>query len=397
MDKRNNDIIYPEYIDETYSNDASSSSFGWNFQYNAGVFLFLKLSDDVLSVEMENDMQDIVLKLRGNRSVYAQAKSAQDYSAMTPGDKNIKIKDAIISLAKTASKDGDGEFIFISNIKEPVKDEDGISKLRITNYSELNRSSQQHIDDLFGAIKTKMLNKIKSIKDNKNLSETAKNKKINSIRQDIDSLDILANKKNKFFISTIIPFKGGPERFDAIKDELRLFLDRIEMNNTKKVSVCNQYLSYLQSTFEVNSGIKSSELKKKMKTSDLIWPISAILIYDANSIADVEDYLSFSNDPSNNEEIKQYLNDEQFIYHTRFEFSNKVIQIYNIFKKSFKNNNKVVEEFLNRYWEEFKPEFDDGKINEENLEFLTKYYLFKLICIRNDVDRMYKWLGEDRL
>lgn len=397
MENNQSDIKNPEYISESYSNDASSSSFGWNFQYNAGVFLFLKLSDDVLSIEMENEKQDIVLRLRGNRNVYAQAKSAQDYTDMTTGDKNIKIKDAIISLAKTASKDINGEFIFISNIKEPIKDEDGISKLRITPYSSLNKTSQQHIDNLFSAIKTKMNKNIENIIGDKKISEKSKNTKVNSIRHDISSLELLEANKDKFFISTIVPFKGGPERFDAIKDELNAFLDKLNMSVSKKSSVCSRYLSYLQLIFEVGAGIKTFECKKQMKTSDLIWPISAILIFDNNSFTDVEDYLSFSSDPSNDDTMSQYINDDQFIYHTRFEFSNKVVQSFINFKKEFKNKDNVIADFLNLTWADFKSEFDDGIINSENLEYLTKYYLYRLICIREDIDNMYRWLGEDRI
>lgn len=45
-----------EYLNEDicqFSNDASASSFGWNFQANAGIFLFLKYMPDAADVKAE--------------------------------------------------------------------------------------------------------------------------------------------------------------------------------------------------------------------------------------------------------------------------------------------------------------------------------------------------------
>lgn len=41
-----------EYLNEDYCvlfNDASASSFGWNFQSNAGIFLFLKKTNRAIN------------------------------------------------------------------------------------------------------------------------------------------------------------------------------------------------------------------------------------------------------------------------------------------------------------------------------------------------------------
>ena len=44
-----------EYLNEDicqFSNDASASSFGWNFQANAGIFLFLKYMPDAADIKI---------------------------------------------------------------------------------------------------------------------------------------------------------------------------------------------------------------------------------------------------------------------------------------------------------------------------------------------------------
>ena len=51
-----------EYLNEDicqFSNDASASSFGWNFQANAGIFLFLKYMPDAADIKIESISQDI--------------------------------------------------------------------------------------------------------------------------------------------------------------------------------------------------------------------------------------------------------------------------------------------------------------------------------------------------
>ena len=106
-----------EYLNEDicqFSNDASASSFGWNFQANAGIFLFLKYMPDAADIKIESISQDIEITLIDERKVFAQAKSAQD--STTIKDQKEKFKDAIISLARNPYKDN--QLVYISNIPD---------------------------------------------------------------------------------------------------------------------------------------------------------------------------------------------------------------------------------------------------------------------------------------
>lgn len=61
-----------EYLNEDicqFSNDASASSFGWNFQANAGIFLFLKYMPDAADIKIESISQDIEITLIDERKV----------------------------------------------------------------------------------------------------------------------------------------------------------------------------------------------------------------------------------------------------------------------------------------------------------------------------------------
>ena len=103
-----------------YDNDASGSAFGWEFQVNAAIFLFLKYLDEVESIKVEGKFQDIEINKTDQNRIFAQAKSIQDGSLTHRTD---KLEDAIISLAKTPATNTDS-LLYISNYSAPIKDAD---------------------------------------------------------------------------------------------------------------------------------------------------------------------------------------------------------------------------------------------------------------------------------
>ena len=65
-------------LDFSFDNDASASSFGWNFQVNAGIFLFLHYIKEAKAIKVESKYEDIEITLKDCKKVFAQAKSSQD-------------------------------------------------------------------------------------------------------------------------------------------------------------------------------------------------------------------------------------------------------------------------------------------------------------------------------
>ena len=104
---------------EFEDNDASASAFGWRFQENAGIFLFLECIDTAQSLAIETRHQDIEL-IFNDRAIYAQAKALQDINKT--GTENAKFRDAVVSLAKTIINPQDS-LLYISNLKEPIDGE----------------------------------------------------------------------------------------------------------------------------------------------------------------------------------------------------------------------------------------------------------------------------------
>ena len=105
-----------------YDSDASASAFGWDFQVNAAIFLFLKYLKDVDYLKVEGKHQDIEIKLKDSSKIFAQAKSIQNGSN---DNRKKKFEDAIISLAKTpVDYKNNDKLLYVSNYKAPIDDKD---------------------------------------------------------------------------------------------------------------------------------------------------------------------------------------------------------------------------------------------------------------------------------
>ena len=100
-------------FEDLEDNDASASSFGWDFQENAGIYLFINFIKDCKSIKIETRYQDIEIKLNNDTYIFAQAKAIQNID--NTSSKSTKLQNALLSLAKTPSNAED-LLIYISNI-----------------------------------------------------------------------------------------------------------------------------------------------------------------------------------------------------------------------------------------------------------------------------------------
>lgn len=153
------DYLNEEYCD--FSNDASASSFGWNFQSNAGIFLFLKYIQNATDIKIESKLQDIEITLINGSKVYAQAKSAQDYTIVK--DKKEKFKDAIISLARNPQNNN--QLIYISNIPDTFKSANNFFDNSIVSYNSCLTEIKKEIDNAFQSAVLSIEKKIKKEKN----------------------------------------------------------------------------------------------------------------------------------------------------------------------------------------------------------------------------------------
>ena len=202
-----------EYLNEEFcdfNNDASATSFGWNFQVNAGIYLFLYYIQDATDIKIESKLQDIEITLNDNSKVFAQAKSAQDYTAIS--DQKEKFKDAIISLSRNNYKGN--KLLYISNIPDTFKSFDGFANNRVISYNDCLEGIQKEIDKTILAIEKSITRKIATQTDERKID------KLENLKQKIKKFH-----KENLYISTIRDYYGdGDGRYITISDQILSFL-----------------------------------------------------------------------------------------------------------------------------------------------------------------------------
>lgn len=371
------DYINEEYCD--FSNDASASSFGWDFQYNAGIFLFLKYIKNATDIKIESKLQDIEITLSNGSKILAQAKSAQDYTIAS--DKKEKFKDAIISLSRISKNNN--QLIYISNIPDTFKTAVDVFNNSVVSYDKCLMETRKEIDDVFQSVILSIENKI--LKENK---ETKK-KKLLTIKKGVEKFD-----KSSLFISTINPYFGDEEtRYMKIGDAVLSFLvDTIKLNRDDAISIKQRLLEHWQLSFEYNSTVKDKADIKKVTKAKFAWPIAVFLI--DNDLSEIIDCLSFTPDKAITNNVQRIMKDSKSIYHERFEFSNKVLQEFEKFKKEIygKRVTQVEKEFINKHGLEFIKEFSFIQ-DDDVVEYLTKAFVYRIISNNRNMRKISVGVG----
>ena len=373
-----------EYLNENvcqFDNDASASSFGWNFQTNAGIFLFLKYMPEVTDIKIESKSQDIEMTLGHDRKVFAQAKSSQDYTAIK--DQKEKFKDAIISLARNPYEGN--QLIYISNIPDTFKSVPNFFDNSIIAYNDCLVGLKKEIDETILSISKSISQKIK------NETKPKKIAKLKQIKSKVKNFH-----KENLYISTIYPYYGNDQnRYIKISDTVLSFLtDTIGLPREDAIAIKQHLLEHWQLYFEHNSTIKDNNNCKRISKEDFTWPIVAFLV-DGN-FPDIDSCLTFLPDSAIKNEVARIMNDPKSFYHERYEFSNRVLQRYALFKKEILGETVKQPElvFIKKYGHEFINEFTMlGNGDTELIEYLTKVFLYKILASNRHVKKVCTAVG----
>lgn len=346
-------------------NDASSSFFGWDFQINAGIYLFLNYIDKAQLLAVESMHQDIEMVL-DDKTVYAQAKALQD--EQTVGTEATKLRDAIVSLAKINSHDTD-LMIYISNLRAPIDGDKDKFRNDIVDFSQCDPAQQTYINQQV----EKAIEKLRKEIADKKCSETSKKKK-----------EILLERLNNFnysrlLISSIYPFSQTGDRYKLIKEKLaEVLVNKMELKPIYASCLVDRIILHWQRVLNFNTSIKDKANKRKyINKKDLVWTVIAI-VSDEVETSFIENTLSSAIDSRMQEDCRQYLKNTDNLYHERFDFIHRVLQDYESFKKTIRGK-RADEAFIESdEWKKYSSEFED--VHDMLLrEYITKCYLFKII------------------
>lgn len=346
-----------------FDNDASASSFGWDFQVNAGIFLFLKYISNAEDIKIESKCQDIEITLTDQRKVFAQAKSAQDYTSIK--NPKEKFKDAVISLSKNPWENN--ILIYISNNPDTFNSGKECFNNCVVAYNNCLKGVQREIDETIKSVINSINKKIASEDNDK------EKKRLSLSKRRLENFH-----KENLYISAIHPYYGDESsRYNKIGEEILNFLtNTAQLPIDYAVCIKQKLLDHWQKSFHINSTIKDKD-SKKISRRQFLWPI--VIFLTDKEIPDINDCLSFSPDLSLENEADEIMNCAESVYCERYEFVNKVMSQYNQFKKEYRGEN-IEKQFIKEHGEEYIEEFEDlGNQDAQLTEYLTKKFLYRIL------------------
>lgn len=362
-----------EELDKTvntlvYSNDASASVFGWDFQVNAAIFLGLHYIENLSEIKVESDKQDIELTLNDSSKVFAQAKSAQDYS--TANNNKKKIKDGLLSLARTHQTDSNGLFIYISNIPNVFSEEYGIFNNNVRSYKDLSATVKKQVDDLFDAIRDDLDKKIKENKKKPNVIE-----KLNYYYHCVENFN-----KEKLCFSVVVPYIGGDEsRYSPIVDKIAdTLLEFFQLDHNQIITLRKKLLRFYHECFLLNASTSDDgDISKAIKRKDFIWPAIALTIDQTELNPD--EWCFEALDEATCSEIFEGIGKIKISYHERFELITKIMTDYTKYKRNHIGSLTIEKNFANDHYLSYLYEFDGYNIDDNIKKLITIWFLYRTV------------------
>lgn len=378
-----------------FDNDASASSFGWNFQSNAGIFLFLHYIDNAENLVIESKLQDIEITLRNQEKILAQAKSSQEPS--NDKAKKEKFKDAIISIAKTSKKEPNAHFIYISNEPNTFDSANRAFDNKVRSYDECLTAIKTEIDSVIEATIKSLNAKIQKLEQKKSEKTNGKDNNCKKKFEEIRNLLSTIEKKNLSF-SCLPQFWGTEEnRYDDVKKKIDDFLvNKLHLQPIDAIKVSKSLFNYWQHECNFNSTCPDDDNKfTKITKADFIWPVSIFLI-DGN-FPDIADCLTFPLDLSLEDNVQRIINEPKFLYHERFEFSNKVIQDFVKYRRTLPPGSRDIEkDFIKNNAVAYYNEFQQENYDNEILEYVTKIWMLRIVQNWRNLQDICKAVGVNR-
>lgn len=353
-----------------YDNDASGSAFGWDFQVNAAIFLFLKYLDEIETIKVEGKYQDIEIKKTDNSFIFAQAKSIQDGSLT---NRMPKLEDAIISLAKTPATKDDS-LLYISNYSAPIKDSD-VFKNQILALQNAKQEQGVFIEQ-----KKKIEDKL-TLQISQCENETKK-KKLIELKKRIENIDV-----DRFLVASIYPYLNTEQKNDKYQVIIGLIQDlltrKFEINSPNIFNFIYNLLYQWHETFLCNATIPERDRDKSKTKIELLWQIVVII---SNMEVDMSQLFEEELEQDQLDEFEMYYTQKLFI-HERFSFFNNLQSDLVSFLKN--NNGKKDIDFIKERWVQYKDEFREFQ-NYGGLaqEYLIKKCLYKLIKNKNNIKKI---------
>lgn len=327
---------------------ANAVMFGFDFQVNAAIVIMLENIEELQTLRLEGNFEDIEVELDNHRYILAQAKAVEKSSS---DFRNVRknLEKALVSLSEGSQKVNAQQLILITNSPNPLNE-------------DVSRSV------FFGDAHRDFLT----------LPESSQK----LIKSYVDKITCPL-ELNKFMIQ-ILPFEtdNDAERYKVVRRVVDDFVGDLDIN----IPGLGKKLLNLWHEEVFNNGTKkdpSIQLSKK----DVIWPIMVI----ATNIDSIHQGDGFYNrfDPSvYNEIVYRY----RMIIDScceRYEFFVKVLCDYKMYLTSKRKSGvESVIGFITDKWTDYLDEFKLDRMDKEVQRGLIQVILYRIICNRIIIDRV---------
>jgi len=326
------------------SRRADAVVFGFDFQVNSAIVLFLENIKEVERLRLEGNYEDIELELASGEKILAQAKAVEKASSdFSNVRKNLK--KALTSLAEAGAKINARELIMITNSPNPFNDDMSRSAFyghAHRGYGTLPPSAKKIVDEYLAEID--------------NVFDTSKLK------------------------IQVLPFETDDEveRYKVIMECINAFTGSI---NASAYGMGQKLLETWHWQVFDNGGKKDASIKLTKK--DMIWPI----LVKITEIEQCEESFLEQFDSGVYEEVVNRYAKIIDSHCEQCEFFIKILSDYNEYKTDKKGMEKS-NEFIESHWKMYVSEFDVSGVHEEIQEALTKIIVHNIIKRRYTIDKI---------
>ena len=332
--------------------DATATQFGWDFQINSAILLFLENYRNTNRIKVEGRTQDIEILLNSGKYIFAQAKAFVDPDDTRNVEKQLKSALKTLSIKEKIYIN----LIYITNSNNPFK----------VRPEYFRGNTSLPYNDLPNDCKKKIT---------KHLLNLEAEAKVKGIKIEFDQ-DAFITKKFDFYGSVI------SNRHKHIKQVVVEFLTDIEpefANFSKKL------IDTWQLDFFHNTTIRDVTLSK----SDLMWPLiffvcESPVVYDQEStILDEAEYEYV---------FEKYKN---FITKTseKFAFATKVLTDYQNFYTTTVEKRNAIRDFTLAYWHTYNAEFSFLKLTPNINENVIKMVIWTILKKKRNISTVKEKIG----
>lgn len=329
------------------SRRANAILFGFDFQVNAAIILMLENIDEMSSLRLEGDYEDIEIKLNDGQFILAQAKaiekSSSDFSHV-----RSNLKKALETLSESAQKAQAKQLILITNSPNPLNEDASKSIF----YGEAHRSYSS-------------------------LPESSK--KI--ISNYLDGLACPLDT-DKFMIQ-ILPFETDDdrERYKIVRNRIDDFIGSLDLNIS---GVGSKLMTIWHEDIFQNGSKKDSNITLDKK--EIIWPV-VVLVSDIER-CDKDLWDDF--EPGEYEEITHKYHELISSCCERCDFFIRVLYDYNQYHPVGIKPREKCWNFAKCKWKDYESEFLVCDEDQKAKSQLIQIILYSIVRNRIAIDKIKK-------